>query len=238
MSVTASDITISADGGAIPTVLVKPGGAPAPALVIVPSIFGPTGEVRDTARRFAEHGFLALVPDLFWRTDPGPFSRQNEAEKARAFARNKAFDRDAGVRDLTAVRDYALGLPESNGRWALVGYCFGGRYTLIAGADLGADAVAAFHPSKMGEELEAAARVTCPTSFHFGDSDKSVPMSEIEAVQQALARNPQAETYVYPGIDHGFTGTDAPAYDPEVTEQSFERAMTVLEKLKSREAVA
>lgn len=234
MAIATGDIAIpSGDGGAIPAYLSMPAVLPAPAVVIVAAVFGVDAGTREWADRYAEHGFLTIAPDFFWRTIPGPLRANVPEERAKATERNERFDRDAGMHDIAAVRDYILALPESNGKWSVAGYCFGGRYTLLAGASLGADAVVGFHPSKMGLELEAAAAVTCPTSFHFGGADESVPMSVVEAVQAALAPNPRAESYVYPGVAHGYTAKDRPAYDAAVAELSFERALTVLDGLKT-----
>jgi carboxymethylenebutenolidase len=217
----------------MPAFLTLPETRPAPALVIVPSVFGVGAVARETGKTFAEHGFITLTLDVFFRTIPGPLNMADKAEFAKALERNERFDAETGQRDMAAARDFALALPECNGKWALLGYCFGGRYALRAGAYMGADAVAAFHPSKMGVELVAAAAVTCPTSFHFGGADQQVPPSEIEAVQRALAGNPRAESYVYPGIGHGFTSPGGPAYDAGVAKQSFERALRVLDELKT-----
>ncbi|HEV8022326.1 MAG TPA: dienelactone hydrolase family protein [Candidatus Lustribacter sp.] len=233
MPIVAKDITIPVAGGTMPAFLTLPETRPAPALVIVPSVFGVGAVARETGKTFAEHGFITLTLDVFFRTIPGPLNMADKAEFAKALERNERFDAETGQRDMAAARDFALALPECNGKWALLGYCFGGRYALRAGAYMGADAVAAFHPSKMGVELEAAAAVTCPTSFHFGGADQQVPPSEIEAVQRALAGNPRAESYVYPGIGHGFTSPGGPAYDAGVAKQSFERALRVLDELKT-----
>ena len=237
MPIVAKDITIPVAGGAMPAFLTLPEVRPAPALVIVPSVFGVGAVARENGKTFAEHGYITLTLDVFFRTIPGPLNMADKAEFAKALERNERFDADAGQRDMAAARDFALALPECNGKWALIGYCFGGRYTLRAGAYMGADAVAAFHPSRMGMELDAAAAVTCPTSFHFGGADQQVPMSEIEAVQRALAGNSRAESFVYPGIGHGFTSPGGPAYDEGVAQQSFERALRVLDELKSPAAV-
>jgi len=234
MATLTRDITIpSADGGAIPAYVAMPAVLPAPALVIVPSVDGVDDGLREWADRYAEHGFLTLAPDFFWRTIPGPMRFDVPEEHAKARQRNAQFDHAAGQRDIASVRDYVRALPECNGAWSLAGYCFGGRYTLLAGAYLGADAVIGFHPSRMNLELEAAAKVTCPTSFHFGGADKSVPMDVVEAVQAALKPNSRAETYVYPGIQHGFALKGRPGYDAAAAELSFERALRVLDGLKT-----
>jgi carboxymethylenebutenolidase len=229
-----SEITIpSADGGAIPAYITLPAKLPAPAVVLVAAVSGLDAGAREWADRYAQRGFITVVPDFFWRTIPGPMRLDVPEERAKATERNGQFDRDLGQSDIAAVRDYVRGLPESNGKWALAGYCFGGRYTLLAGAYLAADAVVAFHPSKLGLELEAAAAVKCPASFHFGGADASVPMDVVEAVQAALKPNPRAETFVYPGVAHGYTMKGRDAYDGPVSELSFDRAIHVLDGLKT-----
>ena len=227
------DTTIPVPGGSMPAYVAVPAQTPAPALVLIPSVFGLLPGARAQIDRFAENGFLTIGLDVYFRTVPGPKDRDIKAEFDEALARNKAYDHETGVRDLAAVRDYALARPECNGKWAVVGYCFGGRYAMIAGADLGADAVGGFHPSNLGKELDKAQRLHVPASFHVGDSDASVPMSEVEAVKAALAHNPRAEVCVYPGIKHGFSGKGGAAYDEAVAELSLERVLNLFDELKT-----
>jgi carboxymethylenebutenolidase len=228
-----NDVSIPVSGGTMPAYMGLPDLTPAPALIIVPSVFGIVQAAKDAVETFAANGYIAIVLDVFFRTIPGPKSQADKTEFAQALERNERFDADQGQRDMEAARDYALALPECNGKWAMIGYCFGGRYTLRAGASMGADAVAAFHPSKMGIELEAAAALHVPASFHFGGADPQVPLAEIEAVQRALAGNSRAETYVYPGIGHGFTNPGGASYDAGVAQVSLERTLLMLEQLKS-----
>jgi carboxymethylenebutenolidase len=230
----ARDITIPVGGtGQMPAVAAYPAAVPAPAIVIVPSVFGIGQVARDTVEMFAAAGYLTITLDMFFRTAPGPLDMRDKDAFAKAVDRAQRFDHEQGQRDIERVRDYVLALPECNGKWACVGYCFGGRYTLLAGAYMGADAVAAFHPSRMGAELEAAAALRVPASFHCGGADQQVPPSEIEAVQRALAADPRAELYVYPGVAHGFTSPGGPAYDEAATRLSLERTLTMLEQLKT-----
>lgn len=237
MPVVTKDVTIPVDGGAMPAYVAMPEATPAPAIVIVPSVFGIGAVAKETAKTFADNGYITLTLDVFFRTSPGPKDMSDKNAFALAVERAEKFDHKGGQRDMEAARDYALALPECNGKWAMIGYCFGGRYTLLAGAYMGADAVAAFHPSRMGAELEAAAKIRVPASFHFGGADAQVPMSEIEAVQQALAADPLAETYVYPGVAHGFSNPGGPAYDADVARISMERALKMLAQLKTPASV-
>lgn len=230
----AHEITIPVGGvDAMPACAAYPEAGPAPAIVIVPSVFGIGKVARDTVEMFAANGYVTITLDMFFRTAPGPLDMSDKDAFAKAVDRANRFDHEQGQKDIAKVRDYVLALPECNGKWACVGYCFGGRYTLLAGAYMGADAVAAFHPSRMGAELEAAAALRVPASFHCGGADQQVPISEIEAVQRALGGDPLAELYVYPGVGHGFTSPGGAAYDVEATRLSLERVLQMLARLKT-----
>lgn len=238
MPIAPQDILIPAAGPAgadlLPACAAFPAAVPAPAIVIVPSVFGIGRAARDTVAMFASNGYITVTLDMFFRTaTPGPLDMSQPDAFAKAVERAGRFDHEQGQKDILAARDYVLALPECNGTWGCVGYCFGGRYTLLAGAYMGAGAVAAFHPSRMGAELAAATALRVPASFHCGGADAQVPMSEIEAVRAALASDPLAELYVYPGVAHGFTTPGGAAYDAEAARLSLERALRTLAVLKT-----
>lgn len=234
MIAASQDITIrSADGGSFSAYLALPKTTPAPAVVVITSIFGTDDEMRALTDRYAEQGFIGVTPDIFWRVDPGPLSHTDDAEKKRAFARMQAFDVDKGVADIAAIVDRLKTMREYNGKYAVAGFCFGGRYAFLAAARIGANAAVGFHPTAIGLDLAEAPKISAPLSFHFGGSDATTPMSEVEAIQAALKDHPNAELYVYPGVQHGYTSPSRPAYDAEATRQSYERAGRVLNTLKT-----
>jgi len=44
---------------------------PAPAVIAIMEIWGVNDTMRAHAQEFAEAGYVCLVPDLFWRQEPG-----------------------------------------------------------------------------------------------------------------------------------------------------------------------
>ena len=71
-----TDIRIKAhDGGEFAAYLATPpGGAgtgPNPGILLIQEIFGVNQVMRDIADGLSSRGFFALVPDLFWRIQPG-----------------------------------------------------------------------------------------------------------------------------------------------------------------------
>ncbi len=39
----------------------------------------------------------------------------------------------------------------------------------------------------MDQHVDEVGKITCPVSFHYGDSDHVVPMDEVNAIQKAFA---------------------------------------------------
>jgi carboxymethylenebutenolidase len=223
-TVDGSSITISARDGAFEAYRAMPATTPATAVVLIAPIFGVTASMRDIADRFAEHGFIALVPDPFWRIHPGPLTPE---ERPAAQARGQAVAQDDVLHDIERCVDVLRAMPECNGAVALAGYCFGGKYAFLAAARGMVDAAAAFHGTRIGTVLSEARTLRVPLSLHYGDADTIATMDEVRAVEAALAGKPGAEVVVYAGAAHGFTQTDNHGYDAAVTAASEGRVFEV-----------
>jgi dienelactone hydrolase len=62
------------------------------------SCSGSNADIRKTCDELAEHGFVAVAPDLFWRQEPGvELSVTSEADWQHGLRLYQAYDRDAGV---------------------------------------------------------------------------------------------------------------------------------------------
>ena len=202
----------------------------APVVVVIGSVFGVTPGLEDECDRFADAGYHAIAPDLFWRTFPGPLTREAD-DRAKAMERYAQFDVDAGLEDIAAVLRFGADVP-SNGRSAIFGYCFGGRYAFLGATRLGIDAGISFHGTKIGEDLAEAPQLRAPLSLHFGEADDSVPMSEVATIAAALADRPDAEIYTYAGCRHGFAQRDAPSYDVAASAEAKARGFALLATLR------
>jgi carboxymethylenebutenolidase len=229
---------IAVDDRSFDVDIAIPGTLPTAAIVIVPSIFGLNSETDRWLADYSAEQFIAAVYDPFWRTDPGSLSVTDQRDRARAQKRRDAFDSADGVRDLTAAIAAMRALPECNGNVAVAGYCFGGRYELIAAAVLDVQAAVSFHGIRMGDQLAEARAIRVPVSFHFGDDDHSTPMNEVRAIQSAVAGNPLVELCVYEGVGHSFTWHGHALYHPEADQQSWQRAIDVLAPLRSEQITA
>lgn len=224
-------IEIPSAAGPIPAEFApSPCPGPSPLLLTVPSVYGVTGGFKQTIDRYAARGYHVIAADPFWRTHAGPLANDRRAE---ARARMDAWSTDEGVADVRATLDWAQhNLPDWNGRFAVIGFCFGGQHAMFALERLGADAAVTYHGAKMTSYLADAGAIAKPFSFHFGADDPITPPEQIAELRAALAGKDGA-IYVYPGVGHNFARIEAPDFVPDVAELSERRAFEVLDTLKT-----
>jgi carboxymethylenebutenolidase len=196
------------------------GGAEAPGILLITAIFGVDREMRELADAWARDGFIVSVPDIFWRQTPGP-----TADVGVALDRYGKFDPLQGMRDIEDLVRDLKSRPRCNGKVAILGFCFGGRYALLGAARLGIDAAGSFHGAQMGKHVDEVDRVTCPVSFHFGATDPVVPMEEVRAIQEAFAGRPDADIGVY-GAGHNFAMPRKIGYDAAAARESRDRVLS------------
>ena len=196
------------------------GNAKARGILVITAIFGVDQEMRELADAWAGDGFLVSVPDIFWRQIPGP-----TADMSVAFDRYGKFDPVQGMRDIEDLVRDLKSRPQCDGKVAILGFCFGGRYALLGAARLGIAAAASFHGTLMGQHLDEVDRVTCPVSFHFGDADPVVPMEEVDAIRKAFAGRANADIGVYHGAGHNFAMPRKDGYNAAVAKESRYRVL-------------
>ncbi|MCW2497886.1 MAG: carboxymethylenebutenolidase, partial [Jatrophihabitans sp.] len=135
---TTSTIRITGAGGdEIEAYLAVPeGSGPRGGVVVIHHMPGYDRGSKEIARRFAELGYDAICPNLYWREAPGA-----APDDAAATARAAGGVPDARlVGDVGGAAAYLRGLPTSNGKVGVIGYCSGGRQSVLAACNLDLDA--------------------------------------------------------------------------------------------------
>jgi len=209
----------AADDHKFATYRADPSGKPRGAIVVVQEIFGVNGHMRRVADGFAAAGYLALSPALFDRTQRGvELGYDQAAIAAGRELRGKVGD-DGPLADIQATIDLAA----SDGKVAVIGYCWGGTLAYLAATRLEALACAVGY---YGGGIAAAAdeKTRVPVMLHFGDSDQSIPMSDVDKVRQA---HPEITIYVYKA-GHGFNCDERGSYDAASAKVALDRTLAFL----------
>ena len=207
-------INIDTPDGSFQAYIARPAVLPAPAIVVVQEIFGVNADLRCTCDELAAQGYLALSPDLFWRTERGlSLSDQTEAEWKKGMALYTAFDYDAGVADIAATMQTARTMTGASGKVGLMGYCLGGLMTFLVTMKKGADASVVYYGGGMEKHLAQAERIHNPLLIHLGEEDEYISKDAQHAIADALKNNPQAQVFSYPGCSHAFARHGGKHYD-------------------------
>ncbi len=183
----------------------EPTNKPAGAVVLIQEIFGVNDAMRASAAQVADQGFIAVVPDLFWRQQPGVnLTDKTKEEWNRAFTLMKGFDQDKGIEDLIATVAAARGLPGCNGRVGTMGFCLGGRLAFMMAERSDADVNVSYYGIGLDGLLYDLKRVTRPLVLHIADNDEYFPAEGRAHVVAATNGHANISAYVYPNANHAF----------------------------------
>lgn len=182
-----------------------------PAILFITAIWSIDGNATEITEEFADDSYLVSVPDIFWRIHPGP-----TADPEVAHGRYNAYNLDQGLLDMHDLLAHLRAHPRYNGKVAMLGICFGGRYAHLGAARWGIDAAASYHGTLIERHLDETCNITCLVSHHFGADDPVTPMEVVRAIQDSYSDRPNAEVVVHAGAEHNSSMPQKPAYDPTI----------------------
>jgi carboxymethylenebutenolidase len=197
--------------------------AAAPGILVVHEAYGVNAHIEDVCRRFAAQGFAALAPDLFARVGGPP----DPGDLARVVAKI------GELRDADAVSDMRVGVewlraqPRSNGRIGAIGFCMGGRLSLLLATHAGVlDAavdcwggritrrtatVDDAHPDVVVERVD---QLSCPLLGIFGAEDQNPNSDDVDELRAALQQHGKAHRIVvYKDAGHALFADYRPSYN-------------------------
>ena len=206
-------VTITGPDGAFTAYVAKPAQANGRALVVIQEIFGINKVMRDLADSYASQGYLAVVPDLFWRIQPGiDITDQTPEEWQQAFDYFGKFNVDKGVVDIQATIDFVR---ESHSSIGAVGYCLGGLLAYLTATRTTIDASVSYYGVGIQDRLDEATAKTKPLLLHVASEDSFVNKDAQAAMKAGLSGHAQIQMHVYEGLDHAFARVGGQHYDAQ-----------------------
>jgi carboxymethylenebutenolidase len=215
-----------------------------PGVLFFVDAFGLRPQIEQMADRIAEHGYVVLAPNVFYRHGRAPLlampdledpaQRGPLLEKIRPMMLELTPER---IRlDSGAYLDF-LG-EVARGPFAITGYCMGARLGwLVAAAH--PDRIAAlggFHGGRLvtdeedSPHLEAGA-LTAEVYFGHADNDQSMTPENIATLDEALeAAGVIHRSEVYEGAAHGYTMADTAMYNEGAAERHFDALFALLDR--------
>jgi carboxymethylenebutenolidase len=246
------NLEIATADGTVDALLTRPTSpAPLPAVINLTDGLGFRQAFADQSKRIAEHGYVVLTPNIFYRTSKSPvfpFAPDFADERTRTrFAELKApLTPEAMARDGAAYVDFLAAQPfVSSGPMAVIGFCFAGQFALrVAAARPDRIAAAAsFHGGGLITDTDESPHLVLPrvkARLYFGhaSNDQSMPAPAIEKFEKVLEKwggNYESETYP---ARHGWMIPGREIYDPKESARGFTRLMELLDVSLARSPAA
>ena len=169
------NIRVKLRDGEMGAYIAYPDKTPAGAIIAIMEIWGVNDTMRHHAHEFAEAGFICLVPDLFWRQEPGvELSDKNPTDIPKAFDLYYEFDYDLGVRDMEDTWHYLQTLPGCNGKVGAVGYCLGGKLCYLMCCRTDIDCAVAYYGTYIEHRIKEVKNLHRPFVLHMAMKDRWV----------------------------------------------------------------
>ncbi len=236
------EISIETGEGTATAGLFSPDGASTtaasqPGVILYMDIFGPRPALDGMAQRLADHGYLVLVPDLFYRFGAYEFDPatafSDPATKERMMSMMKETPYEVTERDTKA---FIAALTENGatGSIGTTGYCMGGGHALTAAAGYPdrVAAAASFHGGRLATDAgnsphRRAGEMKAAVYIGTAGIDNSCPPEQSALLAQSLRENEVPyilENYV--GMAHGWAVPDHGVFDENGAERHWKRLVT------------
>ncbi|MBV9863629.1 MAG: dienelactone hydrolase family protein [Alphaproteobacteria bacterium] len=222
--VKGEEIQFPSGGDRVPAYLARPSQpGQHPGIVVIHEAFGLVEHIRDIARRFANIGYNAVAPDLYFRAGaPDPTDMNSVFPKMFGLSDAQV------VRDLESAAAHLRGLPGASGKVGAIGFCSGGRQTLLFACssdkvDAAVDCWGGFihratpdaetTPSRPTAILDLVDRLHCPVLAAFGEEDQNPTVAQSEELRSRAQRAGKDVTVkVYAAAGHAFLADYRPSY--------------------------
>ncbi len=239
-------VTIETRDGRCEASLFRPSGGagPWPAVIVYMDGIGIRRALFEMGERIAAHGYIVLLPDLFYRAGPyvapDPSTLFTDpAVRAAWLSKYIASASQANVMaDTRAFLDFLGSHPDvKQPKVGTTGYCLGGGLSLAA-AGFYPDRIAAaasFHGARLATDAPESPHLLAPRMkarvYVAGAvDDASFPDDMKKRLDDALAAAGVDRTVVtYEGAKHGWVPTDTPVHNPAAAERHYVALFALLD---------
>jgi carboxymethylenebutenolidase len=233
----AGEMQVPVADGTLPGYFARPQGAgPFPTVLVVEEIFGVHEYIKDTCRRLAKLGYLAVTVELYARL--GDLAKMTDMSQIMGVI-NRAPDATV-MTDLDSLGTWAFANGGDPNRLGITGFCRGGRAVwLYAAHNATLKAAVAWYGPVGGTRTDIQPRtvtdiadmVHCPLLGLYGAKDPGIPPEAVEAAAaKARAAGATVEIVEYPDAAHAFHADYRPSYVRDAAMAGWDRMQAWFKK--------
>ncbi|MGH3435669.1 MAG: dienelactone hydrolase family protein [Sciscionella sp.] len=201
-------------------------------VVVIHHMPGYDAATKEICRTFATLGYSAMCPNLHYREAPG--ASPDDAAAANRAQGGVPDERLLG--DVDAAARHLRGLESANGKVGVIGYCSGGRQSVLAACSLDLDAAVdcygAFVVGKPPEGFplvvsplyDKLSQLSCPLLGLFGVEDSHPSPEQVSELEGLLREHGKTfDFHSYDDAGHAFLAVDRPSYRQQAATDGWAR---------------
>jgi carboxymethylenebutenolidase len=248
-----TQVTIATADGNCPAHVFRPDGAkgPLPAVIFFMDGIGIRPALFDMGERMAKHGYVVLLPDLFYRV--GPYEPM-DAKKVFADPELRAqlmskfiggISQEKVKGDTKYFLDYLAAQSDvAQSAIGTTGYCMGGGYSLACAANYPdrVAAAASYHGGRLATDAPDSPHLLAPkikarVYVAGAIEDPSFPDDMKARLETALTDAKVDHTIeTYEGARHGWVPADTPTYNPDASERHWKTLFALFDATLKKNA--
>jgi carboxymethylenebutenolidase len=201
-------------------------------VLVIHDIRGMSDWARAVGDQLAQDGFIAVVPDFL--SGMGPNGGGTDSLGTQVGQTIRTLTQADMTARLNAAMAYGRTLPASNGKTAVVGFCWGGTQSFdYATAQPALDAAVVYYGNPTGSTAtsapeDALAKINAPVMAFYGGNDARIGAT-VPATTEAMKKLGKSyDPHTFEGAGHGFLGSQANPANLKASEQAWPLTVTFL----------
>jgi carboxymethylenebutenolidase len=202
-----------------------------PAILLLDEGYGVNAHIRSVAERLSREGYVVFVPDLYHRL--GRLLQLSYGDTASVLTCVESIRIEYLTADLKATLSAMDSLPYVNrNRIGTLGFCHGGRYSMLANSFFPLSAGASFYGIGLEKFPSVSSGPGSPHLFFWGGQDANNPPDLVAQFQQNLAENSRDFTSVIISyVGGGFFCEERSSYHPLAARQAWGHTLSFFDYL-------
>lgn len=242
MKLNNGHVTLHTPDGEMDVYFAHPDKLKIPALIVFQEAFGVNEHIKDVCRRYAEQGYFVVAPELYHRH--GKHLEFPDVGRSDAMVYLRDLSAESLRMDIQAVLDMLHEIPSvDSSRIATLGFCVGGYTSVFAATEFELSGSIAFYGGGMFHEREGFKlkplkdhfdKIRHPLLLFFGQTDVSIPVSEVFQIQAILEEEGKAfQSVIFENSDHGFFCDQRKTYNKIAAQDAWEMSLEFLKDVFS-----
>jgi carboxymethylenebutenolidase len=200
-----------------------------PGVIVTMEGMGLEDHMKDLCRRFAEEGYIAISPDLY--------TREGRPAPDKIMGTLMSVPDSQTMADLEGAALHLKSHANANGKVGIIGFCSGGRYTLMfactsnnvdaavdsAGGNIIPDEATPSRPKAVIDMIEG---LSCPLLALFGEEDDNPSPAHAARLKEELDKHNKTYQFkTYADAGHAFFADYRPSYRAAPAQDMWHRVL-------------